>query len=158
MLRRLRDRGLLELHAAGSASHYTLPPSLASVRGERDADRGELDVDRGELDADRGELGSDRGELGSDRGEPRDARIVARLGKRPRQGPLRAALVELCAIRPRTASELAGLVRQQASNLVQRHLSPMVEEGRLALRYPDAPTHPDQAYRATAPTLFPEQR
>ncbi|TQE98606.1 MAG: hypothetical protein FKY71_12970 [Spiribacter salinus] len=52
------ERGLLELHAAGAQSYYTLPERLAQVadRGEHRADRGEQGVDRGELGADRGGL------------------------------------------------------------------------------------------------------
>jgi ATP-dependent DNA helicase RecG len=38
ILRRLRDRGLLELHPAGSQSFYTLAPRLRSAES---ADRGE---------------------------------------------------------------------------------------------------------------------
>jgi len=34
------------------------------------------------------------------------------------------------------------------TNLTERHLSPMVEAGRLLRRYPDNPTHPEQAYRS----------
>jgi ATP-dependent DNA helicase RecG len=45
ILRRLRDRGLLELHPAGSQSFYTLAPRLRSADG---ADRVKQAVDRGE--------------------------------------------------------------------------------------------------------------
>ena len=52
ILRRLRDRGLLELHARGSQSYYTLALRLrlrdAADRGEQVPDRGELGPDRGE--------------------------------------------------------------------------------------------------------------
>lgn len=59
ILRRLRDRGLLELHPAGSQSFYTLAPRLRSAES---ADRGKQVLDRGEPQSDRGELGADRGE------------------------------------------------------------------------------------------------
>jgi len=36
------------------------------------------------------------------------------------------------------------------SNLVERHLSPMVKEGQLIRRYPDTPTHQAQAYRSAS--------
>jgi ATP-dependent DNA helicase RecG len=74
ILRRLRDRGLLELHPAGSQSFYTLTPRLRSAES-----------------ADRGELGPDRGELGADRGEqlaPSLLEAIAGLGVRPRKEPL----------------------------------------------------------------------
>ncbi len=88
ILRRLRDRGLLELHPAGSQSYYTLTPRLRSAES---ADRGEQVLDRGELQSDRGELGPDRGELGADRGEqlaPSLLEAIAALGVRPRKEPL----------------------------------------------------------------------
>jgi ATP-dependent DNA helicase RecG len=138
------------LHAAGAASFYTLPSSLLGL------DRGELDSDRGELDADRGELDADRGELDADRGEPSAAvtDILGRLGRRPRKERLRAALLELCSLRPFTSSELAALVHVQAANLVERHLTPLVDQGRLVRAFPNTPTHPDQRYEtATLPMV-----
>ena len=53
VLRRLRDRVLLELHAAGSASFYELGPSVRSAPAGGEAD-GLGPLDRGELDANRG--------------------------------------------------------------------------------------------------------
>ncbi|MFM7641836.1 MAG: hypothetical protein ACKO45_09840 [Cyanobium sp.] len=35
-----------------------------------------------------------------------------------------------------------------ADNLSECHLVPMVKQGLLELRYPDIPTHPEQAYRS----------
>ena len=79
--RRLRDRGLLELHAAGAASYYTLGPRVGA------ADRGELPVDRRDLHMDRGELRVDGGGL------PTDLRAaIAGLGPRQRKGKLRPVI------------------------------------------------------------------
>ncbi|XXT25542.1 ATP-binding protein [Sorangium sp. So ce429] len=94
LLRRLRDRELLTLHPAGSASFYELGPTvrgrfsrsarlpaghLAQEQGERFAEQlvqmrklPEEAAQRGELAADRGELpdeAAQRGELAADRGE-----------------------------------------------------------------------------------------
>jgi hypothetical protein len=35
----------------------------------------------------------------------------------------------------------------EASNLSDRHLTPMVRVGTLERRFPQTPTHPEQAYR-----------
>jgi hypothetical protein len=35
----------------------------------------------------------------------------------------------------------------QAGKLSDRHLAPMVKIGTLERRYPETPTHPEQAYR-----------
>ena len=146
VLRRLRDRGLLELHRAGSQSYYTLEPRLRVADA---ADRGEHHADRGELGADRGELRSDRGELHADRGElaPSLQQAIAGLGGRPRKERLRQVIGQLCAGHWRTAAWLADQLNIEAGNLSDRHLAPMVRDGTLERRYPETPTHPEQAYR-----------
>jgi hypothetical protein len=56
----------------------------------------------------------------------------------------------ICAERPWTNPvELAGWLLINPRNLTDRHLSPMVREGRLERRFPDTPTHAAQAYRST---------
>jgi ATP-dependent DNA helicase RecG len=132
VLRRLRDRRLLELHRAGSQSYYTLEPRL------RVADA----ADRGERHADRGELGADRGELA-----PSLQQAIAGLGGRPRKERLRQVIGQLCAGHWRTAAWLADQLNIEAGNLSDRHLAPMVRDGTLERRYPETPTHPEQAYR-----------
>ena len=169
LLRGLRDRELLALHSHGAASYYTLSPTLREHIGESSgADRGELGADRGELGADRGELedridaatlariegssGADRGELGADRGElPADVRsAIDRLGSRPRKERLRTVIEEICAARKWTTSgEIARFLSFSQRKLTGRHLTPMVEAGQLARRYPDSPNHPAQAYGTT---------
>ena len=165
LLRGLRDRELLTMQGRGADSFYTLTPvvrDLAVDRGELSdgsggasrADRGELRADRGELRADRGELPADRGEPRADRGElPADVqRAVDGLGLRPRKERLRAVIGAICAARGwTTAGEIARFLSFSQRNLSGRHLTPMVEAGRLERRYPDNPTHPEQAYRAHSP-------
>ena len=146
VLRKLRDRGLLDLHAHGANSYYTLP---AALRGR--SDRGELGADRGERGTDRGELGADRGELGTDRGElgPELRALVNQLGPRPRKERLRAVIATICAHRDWTApADLARWLDILPANLTERHLSPMVQAGQLERRFPDTPTHAEQAYRS----------
>lgn len=63
---------------------------------------------------------------------------------------LRAAVVEVCRIRPWRPAELASVLGLgRADKLVARHLSPMVAAGLLERTHPDSPNHPEQAYRAT---------
>ena len=173
VLRRLRDRELLELHPAGSQSYYTLGPGLLvgdrPGQGSLVLDRGELHADRGELGPDRGELPADRGELGADRGEsgpisstvtvgdflgldPALQQAFASLGTRPRKEKLRQVIGQLCSDQWRTGAWLAGLLNRQPQNLSDRHLSPMVKDGLLERRFPDIPNHPEQAYRIPSPS------
>ncbi len=132
LLRGLRDRELLTLHSHGAASYYTVSTALGEQIGRSSG-------------ADRGELGSDRREL------PEDVRgMIDRLGYRPRKERLRATIEAICAARTWTTSgEIARFLRFSQPNLTRRHLTPMVEAGQLAHRYPDSPNHPAQAYRAS---------
>jgi ATP-dependent DNA helicase RecG len=148
ILRRLRDRSLLELHPAGSQSFYTLAHGLLPVDH---ADRGEHPVDRGELRADRGELAADRGELKTDRVEslaPAMQGAIAEIGTRPRKQKLREVIAQLCLDHWRTSAWLAHHLDIKVRNLVDRHLGPMVKDGTLERRFPDKLNHPEQAYRA----------
>lgn len=151
-LRRLRDRSLLDLHPHGANSYYTLPTTLSAPtqplidqdnRGEPSPDRGGLTENRGEPALDRGELAPNRGEL------PLEIlRAIAKRGAKPRKEKLRAIIESICAMREwTTPAELGGWLGMDPGNLTERHLSPMVAAGQLARRFPDTPTHPEQAYR-----------
>lgn len=118
ILRRLRDRGLLELHPAGSQSFYTLAPRLRSAES----------ADRGEQLA------------------PSLLQAIAGLGVRPRKEPLRQVIAQLCTGHWRTPAWLADQLKMEPGNLSERHLAPMVRNGILERRYPETPTHPEQAY------------
>ncbi|MFM8275705.1 MAG: ATP-binding protein [Cyanobium sp.] len=168
VLRRLRDRTMLELHRAGAQSFYTLAPGLLDGdrpgQGNLVLDRGRLGADRGELGPDRGELPTDRGELPADRGEsgpipstvtggdildldPALHQALASLGTRPRKEKLRQVIGLLCSDQWRTGAWLAQLLSYKPGNLANRHLGPMVKEGTLERRFPEKPNHPEQAYR-----------
>jgi len=173
MLGGLRDRDLLELHAAGAASYYTLGRAIPSTRPvaeseasysahgtDRDQlseDRRELDTDRDQLDADRDQLRSVRGQLGVGRSElglgslPAALRDeVEALGTRPRKERLWPVIHSLCSLQPLRSSEIASLLGfKRPKLLVNRHLKPMCDQGQLERTHPDTPNHPDQAYRAT---------
>ncbi len=123
LLRRLRDKNLLTLHAAGPASYYELGPAAE------------------------GTAASDRGGFESD--EVR--RILASMGARPRRDKLRRAIMDLTSLRPWRPTELAELLGFNVSKLVERHLKDMVAAGVLERTHPHTPAHPAQAYRAAKP-------
>jgi ATP-dependent DNA helicase RecG len=154
VLRRLRDRSMLELHRAGAQSFYTLDPGLLADdrpgQGNLVLDRGGLAADRGGIPADRGGIATDRGGMEPDRGElnPALAQVLASLGTRPRKEKLRQAICQLCSDQWRSVAWLAGILNLQPRNLSDRHLSPMVKDGLLDRRFPDIPSHREQAYRA----------
>ena len=158
LLRGLRDRDLLTLYSHGAASYYTLSPALREhIGGSSDADRVELDdpIDTTSAPTDTTSR-SDRHHLDPGREElPADLRTrIERLGTRPRKNLVREVLEAICLDRDWTTSaEFSRFLRFGQRNLRRRHLTPMVEEGRLAYRHPDNPNHPEQAYRATQTRL-----
>ena len=71
------------------------------------------------------------------------------LGGRPRAEAIQSVIQEICRHREwSTAAEVAALLGRHPSGLARRHLKPMADEGRLTLRFPDRPRHPQQAYAA----------
>ncbi|HBC60465.1 MAG TPA: hypothetical protein DC058_04520, partial [Planctomycetaceae bacterium] len=81
---------------------------------------------------------------------PRQIRTaIADLTLRPRKEQLRQVILAVCAFREwTTPAELAIWLDILPDNLTVRHLSPMTKSGLLERRYPDTPTHSDQAYRS----------
>jgi ATP-dependent DNA helicase RecG len=160
VLRKLRDRELLTLHAAGAASYYELGPvfsvavesasqkSLSLVHASDSLDRGGLTADRGGLTADRGGLSADRGGLDQGPGAAEVQQILSQLGPRPRKAKLRQAILKLTSLRPWRPIELADALDFNPGKLVERHLKEMVEEGLLERTHPENLAHPAQAYRA----------
>jgi ATP-dependent DNA helicase RecG len=73
------------------------------------------------------------------------AKPVAQQGKTPAR-VVRQTIRELCSGRFLTAKELATLLHRESRSLQHRHLRPMVRDGLLRLRFPEATNRPDQAY------------
>ena len=78
---------------------------------------------------------------------PELATLVATLKGRVASAALRSGILKLCAWSVLTGDELATLLQRDRHYLRNKHLIPMLRDGQLALRYPDTPNHPDQAYQ-----------
>ena len=61
---------------------------------------------------------------------------------------LNEAIVALCTRRALTAAQLAQVLGRNPAYLQERALNRLVSQGRLAMRFPGNPTHPQQAYWA----------
>lgn len=165
LLRRLRDRELLALHAAGPNSYYELGPKAqlpvdaqgleAGAQGllAKDTQGSRPDTQGFDPDA----QGLEPGTQGSAPDVtsliatlPDDLRLeLTRLGPKPAAPRLRKVLLDLCALRWWTPRELVAVLGlKDAANLSRKHLWPLVTEGKLERRHPDNPAHPQQAYRA----------
>jgi ATP-dependent DNA helicase RecG len=145
VLRRLRDRGLLEKQGAGSQTHYILthPPMPASTSTRVDAAAG------GDSSSSRGGLVESPHVLATLPPELQ-ARIQA-AGAKPRQAEVHALVLALCQLRPFTAAELCqALSRSDAKELRRTYLRPMRDQGLLELIYPETEKHPLHAYRAVS--------
>ncbi len=71
---------------------------------------------------------------------------IARRTPRLPKSEIERILLALCSGRHLTAKELGELVNRDPTRLRLRFLQPLVAAGKLALRYPDKPKRPGQAY------------
>jgi ATP-dependent DNA helicase RecG len=158
LLRRLRDRGLLEKQGAGNRTHYTL--SSPGDQNLSDPSQGEFPLTGGDVEVKGGNLALKGGNL-----EPKGGNLVSKSGNLDRNdlppalaarlpGPkkhvnteaLRSLIVDLCRIQPLKGEQLASLLSKDLKYLRNKHLTAMVKIGRLALQFPESPNHPNQAY------------
>jgi ATP-dependent DNA helicase RecG len=137
VLRRLRDRGLLEKQGAGNRTYYTLvdaeqPRALVEDMGRLQESPRARSVIPPELATLPPEL----------------ATFLATLEGRVSENALREGIRRLCAWVPLTVDQLATLLGKDRHYLRNKHLIPMVRDGRLRFRYPESAKHPYQAYIA----------
>ncbi|MBM4118038.1 hypothetical protein FJ251_09935 [bacterium] len=156
MLTGLCERGLLVSDSRRRWTTYRLPPAGDSGHSLFPADgSAQLPGDSTHLPADSAHLPADSAHLPADSARSDEAeealqRIadpVAQRGKVPAD-LMESTLYALCTGRFLTAEDLARLLRRTAPNLRSRYLTPMVRDGRLRLRFPEATNRPDQAYTA----------
>lgn len=145
LLRRLRDRGLLEKQGAGSRTHYI----LASPRDDLDRhpEQGELPLEGGNRLSEGGKQTPQGGKRPLPDLPPE---LAARLPK-PRQrlgeAALRTLIRDLCGWQALRGEELATLLHKDLKYLRNKHLSEMVQTGELAFLFPESPNHALQAYK-----------
>ena len=70
------------------------------------------------------------------------------LGQRTTPDKLKNALLALCDVKPMSLTNLTAYTRRKDKTL-RPILKGLVEQKQLQYRYPDSPTHPDQAYLTT---------
>jgi len=131
----------------------TSEPNDASS-GANDASSGANDASSGANDASSGanDISSEANDISS---APNDIsseqrRVLNHVRSSQRITPtvMDEAILAICQHRWCTAEEIGAAVQRKVITLRTRYLPRLVEEGRLQLRYPNAPRHPHQAYRA----------
>ena len=140
VLRRLRDRRLLEKRGSGRQTYYCLlgsEPSLA-VGSSASKSRSETELTNQPLDSG---YNAEHATL-----EPEHATFQSTRGRRVDTESLRQSICQLCAQNPQTVEQLAEALGRSRNYLRNKHLIPMVREGLLRFLYPESAKHPHQAY------------
>lgn len=140
VLRRLRDRGLLEKQGAGSRTYYTLAASERQARVHSDQTKLPLGIS-----AHADTLHSHSAEHATQTDEACNLELATLKG-RTTGAALREGIRRLCTWAPLTGDQLATLVGKDRQYLRNKHLIPMVRNGELRFRYPESAKHPHQAY------------
>lgn len=155
-LRRLRDLGLLEKKGSGNKTYYvpglefsTSPPAIPPQSHKPEGQSHKAGPESRKL--------GDQSHQAEAPPITRDALPVdlqnqlPEPGQRPNKETLRQLIIDLCAHQPMSSRELAGLLgRKNHGPLSRDHLTPLIEEGRLAYTIPKMPQHPKQKYTVPA--------
>ncbi|EYC50232.1 ATP-dependent DNA helicase RecG [Hylemonella gracilis str. Niagara R] len=154
VLRRLRDRGLLEKEGSGSRTYYVLSrpettpwelPAQLPLNIDAESTQGAVPPYGDSRNPHMLESQSPPVQLVEIPALLRE-RIQA-AGKKPRQTVVRELILALCSQRPCTAADLARLLgNRDPGELKRLHLKPLREAGQLILKYPETEKHPHQAY------------
>jgi ATP-dependent DNA helicase RecG len=144
LLRRLRDRGLLEKQGAGSRTHYTLTSPRDALASH--PEQGELPLAGGNRVIEGGKQLPQGGKRSLWDLPPNLAACLPRPGQRINSAGLRRIIRDLCRWRPLRGEELAALLHKDLKYLRNKHLTRMVRAGELAFLYPESPNHALQAY------------
>ncbi len=152
LLRRLRDRGLLQKQGAGSRTHYTLADPVDVTN--KHPQQGDLLLENAALLHKGGnqqpEGGNQQPEGGKRDLPPLPPELAARLPtgtQRLGQIALRQLIRDLCGWQPLRGEELATLLGKDLKYLRNKHLSAMVATAELVFQYPESPNHALQAYK-----------
>lgn len=137
VLRRLRDRGLLEKHGGGNRTYYSLRPSIKKV----------VEAAEANTHSDSTEVATLLATL-----PPELATQLATFGKRVDSKALRNAVLQLCEWQPMSIDQLATLLGRDRNYLRNKHLADMIKNGDLEFLYPESINHPYQAYKSARST------
>ncbi|MBI5897612.1 MAG: putative DNA binding domain-containing protein [Rhodocyclales bacterium] len=148
LLRRLRDRGLLEKQGAGSRTHYTLTSPGAHV--EHDTAQGELPLEGGKRGGEGGKPGAQGGKRTLPNLPPELTARLPKPGQRLSTVALRQLIRALCGWQALRGEELATLLHKDLKYLRNKHLTEMMQGGELAFLFPESPNHALQAYTLPA--------
>ncbi|MDN3521868.1 ATP-binding protein [Halomonas ramblicola] len=175
-LAHLRDLGLVEQVPRGPATYYVPGERLEPLAEEGEGDlftplstqSGGLSQESGGLPTQSESLSTQSESLSTQseslsarsEGESREfllaelpeslRQIIESMGQRSRDtSRMESVILQLCAFRPCSLSELATITGRNRHYLRHRYLKPLIRSGQLQRKYPHEPNRPDQAYIAT---------
>lgn len=156
-LRRLRDLGLLAMKGGGNRTYYVAGPAFQPLEPwgpspdtpQARANTHQVAANTPQVDTDTPQASASSSPAVN---QPLPQDLQGRIpppGSKPRRPAMQRLIRDLCAWRPLSARELAGLLhREDHKHLVREFLSPMVAEGLLVYTIPAMEKHPDQRYAA----------
>lgn len=144
VLRRLRDRGLLEKQGSGNATYYTLAAGKPNPDGGNIQSALAFELSPSTINTSSSRNEAYRSELATL--PPELATLLATLQGRVSTEALRKGILQLCTWEPQTGDQLATLLGKDRHYLRNKHLIPMVRNGALRFLYPESAKHPNQAY------------
>ncbi|MFH1465902.1 MAG: ATP-binding protein [Pseudomonadota bacterium] len=142
VLRGLVERGLLVPDGRTVARVYRTRKAPSSEEGPLPCRTME-----GDTPSVQGEASSPRSEASSPRSEASSVGDCAEAPAWRSTSETRERILDLCRGRFLSSAEIGAALDRNPKNLRWRHISPLVEQGSLELRYPDRPSHRDQGYR-----------
>lgn len=139
--------GFLVRDGYGRWASYRLNPGrfVSGMEGSSSSDIGGSSSDIGDSSSDIERSSSDIGPTS----DPLLLSIAAASRESARLKPEQTEqiLLELCRVRFLTMNQIGGLLGRVPRDTRNRFLSPMVADGRLQMKYPNDPNHPQQAYQ-----------
>jgi ATP-dependent DNA helicase RecG len=156
MLQGLVAKGLLVKDGYGRWASYLLSERLAGSRYNEEGtpDITPEDSQHNETSSQHNETSSQHNETSSQRsdpvlGEPGLLALAAPARQKARINPelMREIIRNLCSGRFLTFTQIGSLVNRHPEGIRNRFLSEMVKSGELVPRFPESPTHSEQAYQ-----------
>jgi len=132
LLQGLVAQGALRQNGQGRWTQYSLPPDINAADHSLHAADHSLQTDKISQ-----ELWDELEKIAS----------PARKSKQLNHKEMEKIILNICKDCWLTRRQIAELITRNHEGILTRFLTPMVEHGRLELRYPDKPNRVDQAYR-----------
>jgi ATP-dependent DNA helicase RecG len=150
LLKGLVDQGFLSTKGGRRWAQYTVAISSSHHKGptshHRDPSSHHKDPNSHHNQAD---------SVSGDRQRAENRHMAAAVASKRRTQPdqVDAAILALCSEAEHTLEQLVTILDRSPVTLRNHYLRRLTKEGRLALKYPQQPTHPQQAYRTAAPPV-----